>query len=148
MRVIALIIFMAISANSHAVLISTSIGDFEITERVFNPNLDRSLLPMQPWWGDEALALEFATALGDRVLESSGISPGIGLLFAYEKVFAQGFEDIAFAFYDSGSAGINGLPIDLEAGHAIASRVPEPSTLILLVAGVMILRKFRQSGYR
>ena len=143
-RVLVTLLFL-LPFQAHAVLISTSIGDYEVTEIEGTfPDLSSTLMG-QVWWGDPALASEFAGlvagSLGISMLNESIFLLDLGPLFVVcnnQCLFlVPGAPNQGAAYNIAGPFGVLFGLDDRRAEWAVAIAVPEPGTLGLLGAGLL-----------
>lgn len=80
------------STGANAVLISSSVGDFDVTTEV---DFDLAFAEAQPWWLSATLADEFATLVGNMLGAAVNpvIFPELGPAFLYEETSAVHWEE-------------------------------------------------------
>ncbi len=143
--VVLLVVCAANSAN--AVLISASIGTFEVTtiEGKFE---DFSQLTSQVWWGDADLASEFASLVGTSLGGNISGNSALGPFFAFRTFFnlsnpeQELWEGRAWCpgCAPVGVGSVVGIAGETDINPFIwAVVVPEPGTLGLLGAGLLAL---------
>jgi hypothetical protein len=139
--------------NANAALI-TYTGSVDPTARgTWNVSMIRgsfdalsSSLENQAWWGNGALALEFAALTSDR-LGFPNDSGKAGPIFAWAVDYSAISPVQAKAWlrpFDT-AAGIGVSNTDV-LSWAIASRVPEPAAFYLLAAGLFVVGMFRRGS--
>lgn len=141
---LALIAILLSPMTANADLITTSIGDYDITTVTGTFDEVASDLMAQDWWGDGTLASEFSDALGD-LLGTFDLPLPEGSL-AYTPVFAYeategSFDGYLWVDFPGGSglgpssiSGPRGIPLVWAVGERVS--VPEPGTLALLGVGL------------
>ena len=105
-------------------------------------------LTSQPWWGDSERAYSFAEAYAEALGE-----PGYGCcltyLFAYDSLGASSVLGWSptWNWQNGDFIGIRSWPQTLNSADAlyfVATPVPEPDTLALLLGGGLLLSVFRR----
>ncbi|MBU3070768.1 hypothetical protein KOI40_13130 [Aestuariicella sp. G3-2] len=156
MKKYLLTLLMLLPLQSHALLITTSIGDYEVSTITGSFNTYITELENTAWMNNETLALEFSTAvtplLGDpgpfflfKSLTQKVLSP-TGQI--QEHQFLNWIQDGVSDFYSC----IAGDCFSRQYTYAVASEVisdvdgtvPLPSSLMLLLGGLLGLRLTRQ----
>jgi len=159
MKQFLLALFIVVPLSANAVLIDTSIGTYEVTYVFsFGFGLGEDRDKNQPWHGDQQLAVEFATLVGDSLgflnslpsLEQGcpafGAACGdYGPYFARNQIFTH--QVVTVSQYQDGRV-LTFLEYGLDrANWAIATKVtsiPEPGTLSLFGAGLLALGFLRR----
>jgi PEP-CTERM motif len=131
---------------ANAIPVNTSAGTYDFTVVEDNFSDISGLLLSQVWWGNSALASEFAlataSALGVSALNSSIFGVNTGPLFAIctnQCLFGNSTFPLQ-GWLSTGPVSINAYGTD-NRGHAyaIAKKVPEPGSLALLGLGLIAL---------
>ncbi len=133
---------------AQAVTINSSVGVYEVTF-VEGTALDlEALLTVQAWYdtGSDALAREFASLVGTQLgLPNFGI---LGPYFAYDGVpETEGNVDLCFfnsgPFTNAVQCSDGFVTDDVGRAYAVASQVPEPTTMLLFATGLLGLGGYR-----
>ncbi|MEL7449984.1 MAG: PEP-CTERM sorting domain-containing protein [Pseudomonadota bacterium] len=153
----ALAATVCLPTSAHAVLISTSVGDYEVTTVVTDFSSYEDVFEMQVWWGDVALAEEFAT-----LTNTLFGTPNLGIyspFFWYTTTDTTGpcagiGESYAGVYWNQNNNRASPVcaasPPNGPYTFAIAQAVdvPEPGVLALMalgMAGIGIARKKRHA---
>ena len=143
----ALVATICLPASAHAVIISTSIGDYEVSTVLTDFASYEAVFESQVWWEDVSLAEEFAaltnTAFG---------TPNFGIytpFFWYTSTDMTGpcagiGEPYAGVFWDNRAGRVSPVcaasapngPFTFAIAEAVYASVPEPSVLALFALGV------------
>ncbi len=143
MKKIATMILFLASFQANAIIITTSIGDYDVTTLVGSYDDNSTELMAQAWWGDPTLAGEFAFMVGGD-LGLFDQSPGITNeypYFAFEtevlrgNLFTRSVHCVGIPTCLFTSSGRTSFANQART-YAVASRVPEPVTLALLSLGL------------
>ena len=155
----ALVATVCLPTSAQAVIISTSVGDYDVTTVLTDFRSYEDVFESQVWWGDVTLAEEFAT-LTNTIFGT----PNLGLyspFFWYTSTDITGpcagiGEPYAGVFWDNragraspvcAATAPNG-PYTFAIAEAVSS-VPEPTVLALIglgVAGIGFARTKRHSS--
>jgi hypothetical protein len=148
---ITLLLLLLVPLQANSVLITTSVGQYDVSA-VTTPFASSSdLLRAQVWWSSQSLAAEFADLIGSSLGLPNGSPTGIGPVFAY----VDGVGLMAFCTNNQypfcGGDGVHEFMTDPSnlAVYAIAtmaapSEVAEPGTISLFAAGLMTLGFIRR----
>ncbi|MEM7304795.1 MAG: hypothetical protein AAF372_04645 [Pseudomonadota bacterium] len=131
--------FLVFTTSSHALIVNTSVGVFDVTAVEGSFSEFESLLTVQPWWDNSSLAIEFA-------VESA--TAGIG----YPNNTERGIEGPWFAFEIQDTvitnvgvcklesmdcvSTIQANTINRSGIYAIATPIPLPAAAWLFITGV------------
>jgi len=145
------------AAPSHALLVDTSVGRYDVTTVTGSFNDHAALLRSQVWFGDPGLAEEFASLVGIR----------LGSYFDYASkphgpTFSYLAEATAFpTLFDMQSKFFSADPANPGAVYtvffgsttpgftfAVAAPVPEPAAAALLFGGLALLGLVGQARRR
>lgn len=138
------------SINANAVLISTSVGDYDVTTEIctFDSPECLDILEDQVWWGNAALAGEFSALVGNFF---GGINPipntGFTVYFAYADSTLNGL----VAACELSLGCLNNLTSDNSDRYwAVATlqqqQVSAPASLAILMLGLVYLGCFRRKA--
>ncbi|MDJ0789091.1 MAG: PEP-CTERM sorting domain-containing protein [Myxococcota bacterium] len=140
LRLLFVALLVTLPLHAHAIVISTSIGDYEVTPLTGSFDTVSPTLMSQVWWGNALLAGEFRSGLGG----------GLGFPNVTDPIAAPGLGSPIFAFADGtggswegqwtrddGNIGTIQGPGSLPLVWAVAQAVPEPGALALVAAGML-----------
>ena len=132
---------MAVPMSAQALLVSVKGKQWSITAVTTSYTTDAALLDAQPWWNDEALAIDFAEAWGKAdtatpspffAFRSEAPDPppgGVPIPYPniYSALWAPGTDGVGEAGPTSGNAFVS---------YATATHVPLPAAVWLLLSGL------------
>ena len=151
------LVILCLSMPASAFVISTSVGDYDVT-RVNDSFINlQTTLEAQVWWGNSALAEEFAGELQGE------FGAGVGSLqqllgWADYFLYASGNDviNVSFAILATGSVSSGGFIDSANASQVrsyatarlVDTGLPEPGTLGLLLMGLTGLVFARKRNLR
>lgn len=132
---------MAVPMSAQALLVTVKGKQWSITAVTTSFTTDAALLDAQPWWNDEALAIDFAQAWGkaDTATPSPFFAfrseppdppPGVPIPYPniiYSVLWAPGTDEMV---------DVISRPGDALVSYATATAVPLPAAVWLLLAGL------------
>ena len=131
------LLLFSVCVPAHAVLITTSIGKYDVTlfpEDTYT-NL-KDTLDDQPWWNDPTLATEFASLVGDLLGTNCCGQGHLGPYFATGDNGSR-VNAALWVFLDSSAVHNNGqTAVGNTRLYTQASSVPEPVSMALLGIGL------------
>lgn len=160
-----LVLALYTPANAHAVIINTSVGDYEVSTLLTDFLSAEAILTSQVWWEDVTLAEEFAaltsTAFGTPnfgiyapffwYTTTDSVGPCAGIGERYAGVF---WNDRQGRVSPVCAANAPNGPYTFAIAERVVTAVPEPSALALVGLGTfglglasrrrVVLRKARQ----
>ena len=137
LRYMTLIVLCTLwSQSANAVLISSSIGEYDITSQV---DIELVNAQLQPWWGSQTLADEFAGLVQDMLGSSvnSIVFPDLGPAFLFQEDMATHWEEPLNFLATVEGPYLETSPIVYAV--AAPAAVPSPATGILFLVGLFAL---------
>ena len=130
-----LFVSLSLASTANAVLVSSTLGQYDIITQI---DIDESLAELQPWWGSQQLATEFAGLVRDQFGASVNpiIFPDLGPAFLFQPDMAMLWEaPVNFV------AGVEGPFLTTSPiVYAIVSQapsIPTPATVALVGLGLV-----------
>jgi hypothetical protein len=144
------LIIAAAASPANALTVTVGGNNYNVISRSTSYSTDPSLFDRlaaggrMPWWGDQAMASEFAAQVGSNLGEGS--DSGFGLYFAYESNGAPAFDLSALeeALANPGVQAVANPGWNQTARYAVLSDVPGPLPIFAAAAAFHRSRQLRR----